>query len=240
MVMPSYCSRAPRAALRGFTLIELLVVIAILAILAAILFPVAKSMLASGQTGKAVSNLRQIGVLVASYAAENNNRLPPLRIGWNIGSSPDNYVFFQNLLRKNAALPYNAKNFRADDVWLPEIFYDPVVKKGQQHLWGCFGANDAIVLPDAANGTPLSSIGSPSEKVVAASAADRPGGRFKSSWLIYGREYASQGEASNFPKPDARHGGKALCLFADGHTERLDTINMSASDRRKYFLPDAE
>jgi prepilin-type processing-associated H-X9-DG protein len=36
--------------------------------------------------------------------------------------------------------------------------------------------------------------------------------------------------------PDARHAGKALCLFADGHTESLDVDNMSSADRRKYFL----
>jgi len=38
---------------------------------------------------------------------------------------------------------------------------------------------------------------------------------------------------------DQRLGGFwELCLFADGHTEALDVANMTAADRRKYFLRD--
>jgi type II secretory pathway pseudopilin PulG len=51
-------------------------VIAIIAILAAIAFPVAKSSMLSAKSAESVSNLRQIGVMVASYATENNNRIP--------------------------------------------------------------------------------------------------------------------------------------------------------------------
>jgi len=232
-----YCLHKPGH--RAFTLLEMLVVIAIIAVLAALAFPLASRMIASGQTAKATSNLRQIGVLVSAYAAENNNRLPPLRLGWGIGTNPENYVFFQNLLRKNTGLPYDEGRFKADQTWLPEIFYDPMVKAGQQHLWGCFGANDAIIRPDFPGGTPVISIGSPSRKVIVASAADSSGSRFRSSWLIFGQEWVSQGEACTLPRPDPRHGGKTLCLFADGHIERLDTAKMTPAERQEYFLPDA-
>ena len=43
---------------------------------------------------------------------------------------------------------------------------------------------------------------------------------------------------SSVPKPEPRHGGKTLCLFADGHTELLDTDNMTSEERRKYFQRD--
>jgi hypothetical protein len=33
-------------------------------------------------------------------------------------------------------------------------------------------------------------------------------------------------------------GGNTLCLFADGHTELLDTDNMTSEERRKYFQRD--
>jgi prepilin-type processing-associated H-X9-DG protein len=39
-------------------------------------------------------------------------------------------------------------------------------------------------------------------------------------------------------RPDARHGGKALALFVDGHIERLDTDNMDRAQREKYFTRD--
>jgi prepilin-type N-terminal cleavage/methylation domain-containing protein len=72
---PRLAELRPRSAL-AFTLIELLVVIAIIAILAAIAFPVAKSSMLSAKSAESVSNLRQIGVMVVSYATENNNRIP--------------------------------------------------------------------------------------------------------------------------------------------------------------------
>jgi len=114
-----------------------------------------------------------------------------------------------------------------------------MVKAGQQHLWGFFGANNAIIRPDSPGGTPVTSIGSPRRKVIVASAADSTGSRIRSSWLIFGQEWVSQGEACTLPRPDPRHGGKTLCLFADGHIERLDTAKMTPAERQKYFLPDA-
>ena len=61
---------------RAFTLVELLVVIAIVGGLAALVIPTIKSATASARSTEALSNLKQTGVLVANYAAENDNRLP--------------------------------------------------------------------------------------------------------------------------------------------------------------------
>ena len=127
---------------RAFSLVELLVVIAIIVLLVLITFPMAQRMIASGQTAKATGNLRQIGVLMASYTADNNNCLP-LLIDWRqLGSSPDNFQFWQNLLRRQAGL---ATNGPANGLWLPQTFYDPAVTMNQ-HLWGGFGGNDSIML----------------------------------------------------------------------------------------------
>lgn len=64
----------------GFTLIELLTVIALVGILVALLFPGLRSVKARAEGAKCLSNLKQIGVAVASYAGENNGAFP--RGGW--------------------------------------------------------------------------------------------------------------------------------------------------------------
>jgi len=73
----------------SFTLVELLVVVSIIGLLAALAIPVTQKAIATGKTGKATGNLRQIGILINSYAPENNNCLPVL-IDWtNLGGGWD-------------------------------------------------------------------------------------------------------------------------------------------------------
>lgn len=69
------CRRAPKPP-RAFTLIELLVVIAILAILAALLLPGLASAREKGWKTACLSNLRQIGIAIHSYAGDSDGRIP--------------------------------------------------------------------------------------------------------------------------------------------------------------------
>ena len=63
---------------RAFTLIELLVVLTVLGILAAMLIPVVSKGLQRGHTATCLNNLRQIGTIMISYAAENDGKMPVL------------------------------------------------------------------------------------------------------------------------------------------------------------------
>jgi prepilin-type N-terminal cleavage/methylation domain-containing protein len=62
--------------LRAFTLVELLVVIAIIATLAALLLPALGSAKERGRRVACLSNLRQLGLAIHIYAAENNGSIP--------------------------------------------------------------------------------------------------------------------------------------------------------------------
>lgn len=236
-------SQSSHRRLRAFTLIELLVVIAIIAVLAAILVPVGQSMLRSGRSAEASSNLRQIGALYGSYVADTG-RLPPHRLR-DLGMRGEVYPFFQNALTMQAGLP--TRGNPGKDPFLPALFYDPLVKKGRQHLWGCFGVNPAMLtrgpLPTVADwkargaavGQPPTLVSNPSKKVLACSAKGN-GNPYDSAWEISSNWVAQGGSVS--PRPEARHGGKTLALFADGHIERLDTDNMDRAERQKYFARD--
>jgi prepilin-type N-terminal cleavage/methylation domain-containing protein/prepilin-type processing-associated H-X9-DG protein len=69
-------NQLPSSARNAFTLIELLVVIAIIALLAGLLFPVLSSVRAKAESTECASNLRQIGIAMTAYSAQNNGTLP--------------------------------------------------------------------------------------------------------------------------------------------------------------------
>ncbi len=61
---------------QAFTLVELLVVIAILAILASLLLPALASAKARGRSAVCISNLRQVGLAIHSYATDHDGNIP--------------------------------------------------------------------------------------------------------------------------------------------------------------------
>ena len=63
----------------AFTLAELLVVIAIIAILSALAYPAYQRVTESGRATACTSNLRQLGIALSLYLAENNNTMPTLK-----------------------------------------------------------------------------------------------------------------------------------------------------------------
>jgi prepilin-type N-terminal cleavage/methylation domain-containing protein/prepilin-type processing-associated H-X9-DG protein len=79
--------KSTRATIRtsGFTLIELLIVIAIIAILAAILFPVFSRARENARRSSCQSNLKQIGLSIAQYVQDYDERYP---FGVHTGNAP--------------------------------------------------------------------------------------------------------------------------------------------------------
>jgi prepilin-type N-terminal cleavage/methylation domain-containing protein len=73
--METPASARRRAA--GFTLIELLVVIAIVAVLAGMLMPAVSAVRSAAKGSACASNLRQLGLVLNTYAIDHEERLPP-------------------------------------------------------------------------------------------------------------------------------------------------------------------
>ena len=73
---PAFGIQSPAQSRHGFTLIELLVVIAIIALLAALLLPTLASVRDRGRRAVCLSNLRQVGLAIQSYAGDNDGRIP--------------------------------------------------------------------------------------------------------------------------------------------------------------------
>ncbi|MFG0247635.1 MAG: prepilin-type N-terminal cleavage/methylation domain-containing protein [Phycisphaeraceae bacterium JB051] len=76
---------------RGFTLIELLVVISIIALLISILLPALGAARSSARAIQCGSNMRGLGIVLASYSEDYNNFYPANRI-------PDNIITWQEYI----------------------------------------------------------------------------------------------------------------------------------------------
>jgi prepilin-type processing-associated H-X9-DG protein len=226
----------------GFTLFELLVVVVLVIVLATIGFTATRAATRAANSARAISNLKQTGVLTMTYAADRNNRLPLSATSWD-SMMQGRIAWFQGNLADfgGLKLDWTKPHF------LPEIFYDPTLKREREHPWGSFGVNTSIVLDESAcrmrfghaEGTPLTMIANPARKVICCSAsAGMNSARFDSSWFFNGASFVQQGMSPGIEHPDPRQGGGAAALFADGHVEKLDVKSMDRAARQRHFVPD--
>lgn len=218
----------------AFTLIEMLTTVAIVAVLFALIAPNVSKGVESAKTSQCASNLRQIGVAMLNYAADNG-RLPP-------GSGPsswDKEIAPYLDLEANAAGKFaNSKVFQCPADPKPNKQFQRSYTASRRGETGKpEGANKGVFgrPPNPADPTPaeesrrLSDIKYPSVAVLVAEKFEKEnlqyGGSFNNTdgWLGEG---GGQTHFDNDPKKPHYHRTGANYLFCDGHVELLSRTDI--------------
>lgn len=108
----------------AFTLIELLVVVAIIGVLVALAIPAIGKALDSAAMGQDMSNLRQIGQAISSFASDNNNCIPNVNVPLPPGMTKTNFCEIVDRMMApdgKFSASYNY-NFIRRPVWFSRTF----------------------------------------------------------------------------------------------------------------------
>jgi prepilin-type N-terminal cleavage/methylation domain-containing protein/prepilin-type processing-associated H-X9-DG protein len=193
----------------GFTLVEMLIVIAIIAVLVAIMFPLARGMRERAQSAKCVQNLRQIGIGLHAYTSGNNGRFPDgaADVSWAPGITTSRCWYdaaAENMGREY--IPYH----KGDP--LPEAFGCPAGHgKAYEPKWPYTGDYAANLY-----------LGHPNHKVTTMAAVKNPASTPYVQDTMMQNNFGGGIYSSGFPKTSNtafadRHRGSGNILWVDGH-----------------------
>lgn len=211
---------------KAFTLIELLVVISIIALLIALLLPALSGARNAARSVACLSNIRQLGIGLATYHAENKDQFPYM----------------------------GQANGFIDPLW-PQVLADQIefntgINTAENPVLHCpsennkgnvsdYGNNEFIITRPLWGTTltpppvPLSIITNTSEAVIFIDAISATG--INGNWFVSTRNYINLGNFSSSARPIARHPSQNTnSIFVDGHAAST-SIESIESDRVDSF-----
>jgi len=206
----------------AFTLTEILVVVAIIGIVAALLVPMLRSAQKKAQEAKCASNIRQLGMALLQFSADNDGMMfyVPYGSAW--------WEKLKPALGKELVTPAGGCLICPTSWQLKAGMSLPNGK------YLSYGLNDEVLTDVTYSGTAtptsivpkyLPAISGQSKLILA---AEGLGGTAYTIWLTKPR-----------PAFPDYHNGKFHAVFLDGHVESLDRNVMDADQatRRRYLDP---
>jgi prepilin-type N-terminal cleavage/methylation domain-containing protein len=218
---PAPRSQTPPRRRGGFTLIELLTVIAVIGVLAAILIPTVGAVRKKARESRSLSNIRQLGLAMLSYADDNKGKLflkrdenpaAPLQF-WSQKLSP--YI---------GAVATDLVAFDGRRYQLSITMVDPLLTDDQHHPFGDYGCNTAIIQHENRDFSPMSysAIRAPSRIASVMTAFEtRPGGNKIGTWYVESAAYVVRPETFTDRQPSGRDGGPVITAFFDGSARAI-------------------
>jgi len=216
----------------GFTLIELLVVIAIIALLMGILMPALSRAKKQGQAVRCLSNLKQIGVAAYLYAQDNEMMVPrdETHGHWMVLFAP--YV--------------GGRSNRVVEWTEVDIYNCPSYPHKEQTVDYCSNAWDPKMNKELRRATKLDDFKRPGQIIYIADYEYIPNaaqiqiigksedlGKLpeKLRWLdIYNEKHLPSGSDTDRRVARERHGKFTNCVFADGHSDKVNSMDMTPWD----------
>ena len=207
----------------AFTLIELLVVIAIIAILAAILFPVFARARENARRSSCQSNLKQIGLGIAQYTQDYDEKLPRHFYGTNGNSQEPKWMDVVQPYVKSTQL----FTCPSDSGTNAEYIFPPGSRATGVYRYGSYGYNNAYwgdgTYTSPAENVSLAQIGQTAETLMV---LDYEGGASNADigWQSLTSGQPTINNTANPPRlgsMHARHLETINSLFVDGHVKSM-------------------